>query len=673
MRRALLVLSSALLAACAAVSQADDPLLGPDNGADNPRGRAKLTELCTAFSTARCNEFETCQPAGFAAVYFSIDGCVADRTARCVTRYTSDAIHIHASQLKSCFDAYGTLSCADFVHFNNENNPAHPAACDAVPAGTRADGESCAFDTECAHGRCGGGDQCGTCSAKHPAGDICHGDDDCVAGLGCGSDGKCAARANVGESCKTSPCHAPLSCIAGVCAAPIADGKACDPTIGFNACDWSNGRECDVTSRTCQTQDLHGIGQECGYTLDNGAFRLRGQCEPGLRCALNAIRGVCVAETQVGEGCFFAGGPDGAQCEHGATCVAGRCVAKTAASCKDFHATPAPSGPNPGKLPVISTWGGPVLRKIQYVTVTLPGYPYQDHVRALDEYTATSGWLETVGADYGVKEVEHTASIALSDGLTGTVSNEQLQDFLVSKIEDGSLPMPSPFDPDHAFVYALYVPKEVTVAANPFGTTCKGPQGYHDVVAFPYQFAYTVVANCPARSGLTEAQMIDTIAPHELIEAATDPGINLSTAFYLGGSPWEQTGGENADFCEGSYLEEGGFLMPRIWSNTNAVAGLDPCLPHLPDNPSYYNVVSDLVASAPPGGTATLTLTGWTSGPRADWVVNPRNYGGSLTLDASAITVDKPNINAGQTVTLSVAIPASAQKGSSAVIGVWSQ
>jgi hypothetical protein len=48
----------------------------------------------------------------------------------CIAKYTSPAADVKSSELKACFDAYGQLSCADFVRFNNEPNPPEPAACD---------------------------------------------------------------------------------------------------------------------------------------------------------------------------------------------------------------------------------------------------------------------------------------------------------------------------------------------------------------------------------------------------------------------------------------------------------------------------------------------------------------------------------------------------------------
>jgi hypothetical protein len=671
MRRSSILALLALISCSSNPGSSSDPS-SPD-GKDDSLRASVLGGLCHDFWAARCAELHSCQPEGFAAYFQTVDTCTSEKAAQCAAEYTSRAVRVTATQLRTCFDAYGTLSCDDVPHFINELNPGRPAACDQLAPGTRADGASCAYDAECQGGRCNRGGLCGTCSTKQAVGNACSADEDCLYGLGCGGDGKCAVRANVGESCATAPCHSPLSCLQGVCKAPLNDGDTCDPTIPLNTCNWANGRICEVNSKTCQKQPIQSLGDECGYELDaNQNFHMRGQCGPGYRCGRNAVRAYCVPVVHAGEGCLFSDGPDGAQCDHQSACVAGTCKARTASACTNFHSPPPPSGPNPGKLPVVTSFGGPVLRHLKTITVVFPGYRYASHVDALDEYIATSGWVEQVGADYGVADAEHLGTVRMDESLTGTVTNEQIQDFLVRKILDRTLPEPSPFSPDDAYVYMVYLPKNVVSSGVPYGTTCQTTGGYHDIVPFPFPFAYTVIPNCPAHAGYLETELIEIVAGHEAIEAATDPAINMSTAYYTYPSLWESLGGEVADMCD-NYSLQGGFLMARAWSNTEAVAGHDPCLPHEAGNPPYFNAVSDEVTMAAAGTTATVTLTGWTEGARDSWTIAASQQGGSLTLPDGAITLDKTTLSSGTTATLSVAIPATAQSGSTATVLIASK
>src|SRR5208282_5681959 len=92
-------------------------------------------------------------------------------------------------------------------------------------------------------------------------------------------------------------------------------------------------------------------------------------------------------------------------------------------------------------------------------------------------------------------------------------------------------------------------------------------------------------------------------ASHEFIETATD-GSNQSFSFYLNlNDPatwgWDDVlGGEVADLCVDQFglgqdeTTENGFTVQRIWSVTNASAGMDPCVP-VPAGEVYFNTYSE--------------------------------------------------------------------------------
>jgi hypothetical protein len=158
--RFLVFLFSALVATACSATASDGSV---DEGtADLSVSKARA--LCTDFWRARSDEFLACSPELFAAYYTSKDDYVAQKTESCVAAYTSHASGAQAADLKACFDAYGHLSCPDFVRFTNEANPPQPDACAPLLKGKRADGESCAFDAECAGGDCDKSGPCGTCA-----------------------------------------------------------------------------------------------------------------------------------------------------------------------------------------------------------------------------------------------------------------------------------------------------------------------------------------------------------------------------------------------------------------------------------------------------------------------------------------------------------------------------
>jgi hypothetical protein len=95
-----------------------------------------------------------------------------------------------------------------------------------------------------------------------------------------------------------------------------------------------------------------------------------------------------------------------------------------------------------------------------------------------------------------------------------------------------------------------------------------------------------------------------------VVEAATDPFPRLAPAYHqpaLSDYAWTETneGGEVGDLCEhdasSDYREaEVGYLVQRTWSNTQATAGHDPCVPHADD---------DVYFGAAPTANDALALT----------------------------------------------------------------
>jgi hypothetical protein len=244
--------------------------------------------------------------------------------------------------------------------------------------------------------------------------------------------------------------------------------------------------------------------------------------------------------------------------------------------------------------------------------------------------------------------------------------------------------------PDGNTMYMLYLPPGIDAIDPMSGTNtmCQFFGGFHDVYDMGGN-AFAVGQRCPVQgTGLSELQDLTITASHEILEAATDP--TPGSGWVLGAAdlqqPWTTAptlvapGGELGDLCLGTKWVEGGYTYQRGWSNVAAAAGGDPCVPAYP-NAKYYN------ASAPQpwymvaaGGSVTIPLTGFASGPTGDWALESQPLSSSPTGFAASVTSATnfiaqmgmfPTTNNGRTATLTVTAPTVAS-GSWAVFGIGS-
>jgi hypothetical protein len=163
---------------------------------------------------------------------------------------------------------------------------------------------------------------------------------------------------------------------------------------------------------------------------------------------------------------------------------------------------------------------------------------------------------------------------------------------------------------------------------------------------------------------------VTTTAAHELIESATDPYEPAADeGWYVDQAlpdPWYLIAGEVADLCDGEDLiKSGSFTVQRSYSNTAAAAGKNPCVPEDPDD--RWNDVSAspaTVPTIPAGGTATFTLTGWSTAEVPDWELSEytADYSDLQDTDMNP-TFSAKTINNGKTVTLTLHAPATAKSG----------
>ncbi|MHB8417527.1 MAG: hypothetical protein ACYDCL_05600 [Myxococcales bacterium] len=322
-------------------------------------------------------------------------------------------------------------------------------------------------------------------------------------------------------------------------------------------------------------------------------------------------------------------------------------------------------------LPLVPKGGGAIFSAVQLVTVTFDGDPNQKALEAFSGWLVQSSWLQTVGAQYGVGTGTNVDA-ELSDPPPADPVND-MEEYLGLELRAGNLPSPGP-----QTLYLVYLPQAASA--------CSEVIGYHS--SFPQTptrpVVYGVTSNCPT-GALTGLQEEELEASHELIESVTDPLYDPSSPSATAGyqildpaNPFSAWGGAVAELCAFPTsptppVVDGptGYLTTRVWSNSAASAdGEQPCAPSWTQ--SYFNVSpspdTPQVVSA--GASATFVLTGWSAEPlAAPWTIQvvPSGQGFTPVLSFAEATIQN-----GQTLTLTVTVPAGAASGAQTIVYVYS-
>ena len=290
--------------------------------------------------------------------------------------------------------------------------------------------------------------------------------------------------------------------------------------------------------------------------------------------------------------------------------------------------------------------GQPPLSQLQLVTVTFAGYPFQDFVESFGDFVVTSQWLAAVTQDFGPITAAHLAKVKLP----ASAFNSDLGSVVLNNI-GGALPYPA--DPT-GLVYLFYQPSPCTTAG-----------GYHSTVTFNGSpVAYAVALNCG------DGKSAEAVASHEIAEVLSDPYFQ-GEFFDPTSAPWV---GEVGDICnESPWWIEGGFRFLAIWSNTAAAAGGSPCVPYPADHP-YYNVSPSPSAPqiVPAGGSATFTLTGWSTATVSPWTVTVSADSYATQSFDTTPSLTATTLNDGTTTQLTLHVPAGTPSGGSATVRVHS-
>jgi hypothetical protein len=239
-------------------------------------------------------------------------------------------------------------------------------------------------------------------------------------------------------------------------------------------------------------------------------------------------------------------------------------------------------------LPQIVSKGGPVLSAPKLIAFTFANDPLQAQIDDFMSKVGASSYWKTVMKDYGVGpatgKVVHVPQPAPAS-VDDNQNDNQIEAFIRQHI--GA--------PDPEALYTVFYPQTTTINAMN-GTMCQEYGGYH-TWSPSYGFAYAVVPRCKGfLYGKSDIDEVTYTATHEFAEAATDPITGTQEAFSRPDDlAWYLvSGGEVGDMC--TYLEQPSlkpsdfpFEVARIWSNSSAKAGTDPCLPSAASGP-YFNV-----------------------------------------------------------------------------------
>jgi hypothetical protein len=276
---------------------------GGESEASRTRAAAQAN-ACIAYALAVCRRRAVCNNG-------APDNCLNNVTLECPDLVFSDGAKRSVEDLTTCAKAYETVPCEDLKH-------------DVVPGcvtpGTRAQGEACAFPSQCQSLDCKMTGDCGACAVEAALGESCAAADvECDAYTACGASQTCiplsGSLAFEGEACMPDhDCFSDYYCD-GVCRPLPKLGDSC-----ADAAACADGAYCGAGD-VCFA--LPSSGKACGVQIGDDGQPTAADCGPGLTCSLDADAksGTCLPPPELGEPCFFTAGlPSNYACKYPLHC-----------------------------------------------------------------------------------------------------------------------------------------------------------------------------------------------------------------------------------------------------------------------------------------------------------------------------------------------------------------
>ena len=309
------------------------------------------------------------------------------------------------------------------------------------------------------------------------------------------------------------------------------------------------------------------------------------------------------------------------------------------------------------KPPQLQKAGDPIASPV-FATVFFTGDAMQATVDGfLGGYVASASWTKQV-AEYGVGVGAVSPTIVLTDTAPTTLSETDADAWIKGKL-DGTHAEFGAVDATTlaSKEFILFFPKTTNVTLGGTSACASGIGAYHrDVLlATGARVQYAVVPQCTGET----AAVVQGNTAYAALAMATDPLIDslqsgwanyddddVVFGFYGSEAP-------TAFACSGAYATTaGGGSFPRIWSNAEAAAHHDPCIPRASDAGAYFvavPVATDSIkwttgttrgVALEVGKPRTIDVQLWSDGPTSGpWTVTTQVLGAGsddkLTLDRS--------------------------------------
>jgi hypothetical protein len=246
---------------------------------------------------------------------------------------------------------------------------------------------------------------------------------------------------------------------------------------------------------------------------------------------------------------------------------------------------PAPHPP----LPTAKSHGGAVVAHPKIVPVIFDVDPLAADIGTFMGAWATTSYWQSMLADYGIDKPVVLDVAHVADAPASAITDDDIQTWLAAQVDGTHAGFPAP---DADTLYALFYPPGVTITYPGLGASCSAFHGYHGAAPTPSgtDAVYSVISRCasiPEDTTLTGIQYVSAVTSHEVIEGLTDPFVMTTPAWALiddAHIAWElYPGGEVGDLCalvgEAFYTpSDFPYAVQRIWSNTAAATGHDPCI-----------------------------------------------------------------------------------------------
>jgi hypothetical protein len=319
---------------------------------------------------------------------------------------------------------------------------------------------------------------------------------------------------------------------------------------------------------------------------------------------------------------------------------------------------------SPPPPPRVIPSGGPVLAKPRVIPIFFRKDPFQSDVESFLGSLEGSGYWAATTSEYGVGAISVADSIVLDANAPSQFSDADALALLEAHLAGATANWPANAPGN---VYTIFLQ----------GDMSDGACGYHDEAAVGGgNVVFAVVERCGGLFDWTMLQTTTIALSHELVEAATDPYPESAPAYATVDADHEAwalaVGGysELGDLCWNGEATQaqplvGKYMAQRTWSNAQAAAGHDPCVPHLPGpyvtavvDPSeltpvtvtdpWGQTVQTRAIQVAVGQTRKVKLQLWSDAPTTPWnldVVGDENVFGA----ASSFQVD-----CGHTATLDV-------------------